>query len=88
MASNEALILKKYGDGQKEEGRAGKCRSNAFEFHYTKKHLEPYVSPESRILEVGCGTGYYGIHYAPRCREYMGIDIVPGHIDIFRQRDC
>lgn len=86
MATNEALIVQKYGDGQKEEGRAAKCRSNAFEFHYTKKHLEGYITADTRILEVGCGTGYYGIHYAPLCREYVGIDIVPSHVAIFDQK--
>ena len=86
MASNEALVLEKYRDGQQEEGRAAQSRSSAFEFHYTKKHLEEYVTAEARILEVGCGTGYYGMHYASLCREYVGIDLVPGHIDIFRQK--
>ncbi|MBO5110888.1 MAG: class I SAM-dependent methyltransferase [Clostridia bacterium] len=86
MASNEALIIAKYKDGQKEESRATSSRSGAFEFHYTKKHLEEYVTPDTRILEVGCGTGYYGMHYAPLCREYVGIDIVPAHIDRFRAK--
>lgn len=86
MASNEVLILEKYKDGQKEDGRATNSRSSAFEFHYTKRHLEGYITKESRVLEVGCGTGYYGIHYGPFCREYVGIDIVPAHVDIFREK--
>jgi len=86
MASNENLVLEKYADEQKEEGRATKARSSAFEFHYTKKHLEEYVTARSRVLEVGCGTGYYGMYYGPLCREYVGVDLVPGHVALFEQK--
>lgn len=56
------------------------------EFHYTKKHLEEYITKETRILEVGCATGYYGMYYYDKCKEYVGVDIVPSHIDIFKNK--
>lgn len=38
------------------------------------------------MLEIGCGTGYYGFYYADKCQEYLGIDIVPDHIALFKQK--
>ena len=84
MSSNQERILQKYGDGTKENRRAEKSRSGSLEFRYTKQHLEGFITKTDRVLEVGCATGYYGMYYADKCREYVGIDIVPGHIEIFQ----
>jgi len=86
MASNREEILQKYGNGEKENRRAEKSRSSSLEFYYTKKHLERFIQKNSSILEVGCAAGYYGMHYASFCREYVGIDIVPSHIELFREK--
>ena len=86
MANNKDLILKQYGDGIKEENRHKRSRASSLEFYYTKKHLEPYITKETKILEIGCGTGYYGMYYADKCKEYYGIDIVPSHIEIFKKK--
>jgi len=63
-----------------EDSRATSSRSASLEFHYTKKILDSFICRDSRILEVGCGTGYYGFHYADKCKEYLGIDLFPHHI--------
>lgn len=56
------------------------------EFHYTKKLAGEQIGPSDRVLEVGCATGYYGMHFAPLCGEYVGVDIVPEHIELFREK--
>ena len=71
MASNENKLIQKYGDGLKENTRFQKSRSTSLEFYYTKKHLSKYITMNSRVLEVGCATGYYGIYYADKCKEYV-----------------
>lgn len=86
MSSNQEMILQKYGDGTKENRRFEKSRSSGLEFHYTKRHLEGFITEADRVLEIGCATGYYGMYYADKCREYVGIDIVPGHIGIFQSK--
>ena len=86
MASNENKLIQKYGDGLKENTRFQKSRSTSLEFYYTKKHLSKYITMNSRVLEVGCATGYYGIYYADKCKEYVGIDIVPNHIKVFTDK--
>ena len=66
-----------------EDTRAFSSRSNGLEFHYTQKAMGEYITGESRVLELGCGTGYYGMYFADKCREYVGIDLYQPHIDIF-----
>ena len=85
MSSNEKLVLEKYADPTGEDGRAERITDRA-EFHYTKRQLAPFITPESKVLEVGCATGHYGMYYAGRCREYLGIDLVPSQIGLFREK--
>ena len=85
MSSNQEQIIAQYSAG-KEDERATQSRSSSLEFYYTKKHLEGLIQKTDRVLEVGCATGYYGLHYAAQCREYVGVDIVPAHIAQFEQK--
>lgn len=85
MASNEKWVLENYGAG-KEDGRDTGSRYANIEFHYTKKHLDAYITPQTTVLELGCGTGYYGMHYAPRCKAYVGVDLTPENIAIFQEK--
>ena len=85
MSTNEQLVLEKYSDASYEDGRADRP-SSLPEFYYTKRHLDGLITPDSRVLEVGCATGHYGMYYAGKCREYVGIDIVPSQIDRFCEK--
>lgn len=85
MAVNESTVREHYNN-REEDKRAELSRSGSLEFHYTKKLAGEYIGPSDRVLEVGCATGYYGMHFAPLCREYVGVDIVPEHIELFREK--
>lgn len=78
-------VLQKYADGR-EPQRAELAGAYGLEFHYTKRLLEPYISPEKTVVELGCGGGYYGLYFAPRCKRYLGIDLSPVNIDAFQKR--
>jgi len=86
MASNQDKIYLQYGDGTAEDSRATRSRTSWLEFHYTKKHLSEFIHADSRVLEVGCAAGYYALHFADKCREYVGIDLVPAHIAVFQRK--
>ncbi len=69
-----------------EDTRANLTRSSSLEFHYTKKAMSEYVTKDSRILEIGCGTGYYGVYFADKCKEYVGAELYQPHVDIFNRK--
>ena len=80
MASNEKLIIDRYSDANREENRALRSRSDGVEFHYTKKYICQFVTSQSSVIEIGCGTGYYGMFLADKCKSYLGVDITPNNI--------
>lgn len=85
MASNEKEIIARYGNGKREQARASSGRADYnTEFYYTKRLLDKYIRPGQSVLELGCGTGYYGLHLAGRA-QYTGIDIAPGNIARFEE---
>ncbi|MCL2577732.1 MAG: class I SAM-dependent methyltransferase [Defluviitaleaceae bacterium] len=89
MATNKDAIVAHYEDYTSragEDNRATSSRSAGLEFHYTKKAMSEHINANTRILEVGCGTGYYGMHFADKCKEYVGIDLFTHHIDIFQKK--
>ena len=69
-----------------EDKRAFGTRSEQIEFIYTKKLLEKYVNTNMSVLELGCGTGYYGLFLSKMCKSYHGIDITPKHIEQFQKK--
>ena len=85
MSLNQTKLIEQYTSGN-EEARADSSRTAGLEFYYTKKHLGGMIGKNDRVLEIGCATGYYGLYYAEQCREYVGIDIVPKHIGLFREK--
>lgn len=85
MASNQGKIVDHYKH-YKESDRATGSRANGLEFHYTKKLLANYITLDSRVIELGCATGYYGMYFADQCTHYTGIDLSPDNIAIFEER--
>lgn len=78
-------IIEKYADGR-EVNRQEKMGKYPMEFIYTKKALDAYINSEKRVVEIGCGGGYYLMHYAPKCKEYQGIDLSSVNIEIAREQ--
>ena len=76
-----------YTNRRGEDNRASTAsRSDSLEFYYTKKALSEYITPNCRVLEVGCGTGYYAMHFADKCKKYVGVDLFQPHVDIFNRK--
>jgi ubiquinone/menaquinone biosynthesis C-methylase UbiE len=86
MAINEKMIYEFYDDPERENNRSTISRARSIEFYYTKKLLDKYLTNELTVLEIGCGTGYYGIYLHDKCKKYIGIDIVPKNIENFDKK--
>ena len=89
MTTHKEKVLAHYEDytGRGgEDNRATSSRSASIEFHATKVVLDKFICMDTRILEVGCGTGYYGMYYADKCKEYVGIDLFPHHVEVFQRK--
>ncbi len=85
MASNEKMIHENYVT-KREEQRVYGSKAAGLEFHFTKKLLEKYVSKQSKVVEIGCGTGYYRMFLSDKCKEYTGIDLIPENLEVFNEK--
>ena len=85
MSSNQNAVIENYRN-RAEDRRAVESRYAELEFYYTKKHLAEYIGAGSTVIELGCGTGYYAMYFAGRCRSYTGVDLTPEHIDILKEK--
>lgn len=85
MSSNREKIINLYGDGM-EDGREKRSRSIGLEFHYTEKFLRPLIVAGTHVIELGCGTGYYAFRLQALCEEYVGVDLTPKNIELFREK--
>lgn len=85
MSRNETIVKENYQDAR-EENRAVQSRYSGIEFHYTTKHISEYINQNTAVIELGCGTGYYAMHFSDKCREYTGVDITPENIELFNKK--
>jgi len=84
-ADYKEKIKEKYSDGR-EAARVERNGAYPMEFIYTKRALDPYIDASKRVIEIGCGGGYYLMHYAPKCKEYIGVDLSPVNIQMTQEQ--
>ena len=61
-------------------------RHGNVEFLTTTKYLDELLKKEDKILEVGCATGRYALHYADLGYDVTGIDFVQANIDVLKSK--
>ena len=77
--------LKEYYEGYDEDGRL-LTRYGQVEYITTMKYIDKFVKPESRILEVGSGTGRYSHALARRGYTVDSVELIEHNIEIFKSK--
>ena len=62
MQNNDYLI--NYYNEYDEEGRLANSRVGIVEYLTTRKYIDELLRPDSRIAEIGAGTGRYSVTLA------------------------
>jgi ubiquinone/menaquinone biosynthesis C-methylase UbiE len=88
MEYNIQKVKERYSDAEREDLRFQRSRASGMEAHYTKRLLDKYVAPGQKILELGCGTGYYGLYLADKCSSYLGVELTPVNVSFFAEKIC
>lgn len=60
-------------------------RHGSVEFLTTMRYIEKYLRPESRVLEIGAGTGRYSHALARKGISVDAVELVLHNIEIFRK---
>lgn len=69
-----------------EEKRLERKYSSELEFITTIEKLKDYISPKSKILELGAGTGKYSLYYNQLGNTVTAMDLVPKHIEVIDKK--
>lgn len=77
-------ILVEFYNGYNEEERLLSPHGKV-EFIVTTHYINRYLSPGKRILEIGCGTGRYALHYAHLGYEVDGVELVPENLAVLKE---
>ncbi len=68
-----------------EDSRLAK-KSRCPEYLTTMKYIEKYLKPDSKIIEIGAGTGRYSVTLASKGYEVTAVDLVEHNIDIMKKK--
>ena len=79
----EQILNQFYTDCCDEEQRL-ESRHASIEFLTTVRYIEKYLAKDSKILEVGAGTGRYSLYYADRGYDVTAIEYVQRNLDTLR----
>lgn len=68
-----------------EDGRL-KRKSHLPEYLTTMRYIEKYLTPDSKILEIGAGTGRYSIALADKGYDVTAVELVPHNIETMKKK--
>ena len=80
MQNNDYLI--NYYNEYDEEGRLANSRIGRVEYLTTRKHIDELLKPDSRIAEIGAGTGRYSVTLAKEGYDVTAVELVQHNLDI------
>ena len=79
-------ILNDHYTNYDEDSRLIGSNHNKVEYITTLKYINPFLKPDSKILEVGAATGRYSLHFAELGYNVHAIDYVEHNIKILKSR--
>jgi len=82
--TNEQEALKDFYLSREEDMRLLSKHGNV-EFVITTNYIDRYLAENDRILEIGCGTGRYALHYAHKNHRVDAIDLIAEHLDVLNK---
>ena len=85
MMSTRKEIISSFYDVTDEDGRLQRSRHGQLEYLTTMNYIHRYVSEQSKILEVGAGTGRYSIALAGEGMDVTAVELVENNLEILME---
>lgn len=70
-----------YYNNYDENNRLVQAKAQKLEYLTTNYVLEEIIPADSKILELGAGTGRYSFYYASKGHQVTATDVVPKHVE-------
>ncbi len=68
-----------------EDGRLHITRHGQLEFYTTMTYIHRYAAKQSKVLEVGAGTGRYSIALAKEGMDVTAVELVESNLKVLRE---
>lgn len=82
--SRREEIVKTIYENYCEDERLGRSRHGQLEYLTTMTYIHKYLRDDSRILEIGAGTGRYSIALAREGYDVTAVELVKHNLEILR----
>lgn len=89
--SNEFEQIAKIYEIFNEDSRLNRSKAARVEFLTTVKYIEQYLTPTSKILDIGAGAGEYSLYFAKKGYNVSAIELAECNVNVFRSKitsDC
>ena len=83
--STRAEIVSGFYDRADEDSRLKRSRHGQLEYTTTMSYIHRYTNQQSRILEVGAGTGRYSIALAKEGLDVTAVELVESNLAVLRE---
>lgn len=75
-----------YYENYDEDMRLVKDNAHKIEYITTVHFMDKLINKNSKILDIGAGTGRYAFYYANKECQVTALDITPKHVEIMKEK--
>lgn len=83
--STRKEIVSGFYEEYDEDGRLLRSRHGQLEYLTTMSYIHRFASEESRVLEIGAGTGRYSIALAREGMDVTAVELVGSNLEVLRE---
>ncbi len=84
MSTREEIVSEFYGKYD-EDTRLERSRRGQLEYFTTMEYIHRYAGRDSKILEVGAGTGRYSVALAKEGMDVTAVELTEGNLAVLRR---
>ena len=85
MRTREEIVGDFYGQSD-EDSRLKRSRHGQLEFRTTMSYIHRYTDKQSKVLEVGAGTGRYSIALAREGMNVTAVELIDANLAVLREK--
>lgn len=79
-------MLEEFYSKYDEDNRLSRSNTHKLEYITTTRYIDKYLTKNSRILEVGAGTGKYSLHYASLGYRVDSVELTNANLEILKSK--
>lgn len=84
--TNEQERVSKLYDIYDEDARLTKSKAAKVEFTTSLFYLEKALTQNSKVLDIGAGTGVYSLPLASKGHSVTAVELAPRNVEVFRSK--